>query len=510
MTTEMRPLKYPRTPYWPTSPNVVPGDRTIASLSRIIGHEVVITEKLDGSNVLLHRGEVYARSVSGGPAQAAPWLSMVRKHHAWKTNTPELGHLTIYGEDIYGIHSIEYGPVSEDRTFYAFASLGPNETFHPFQTTTQIARNKLNVPIVPLVHQGIFKTQSALDTFLKEYLATGKSDLGGELEGLVIRRASSFPATSSTPTSASTSGPTTSRPTSTGPAAGAHADCSTQPPRTLRLQPPNPSPKTQTGATMHPIQYSADDPDLTARIKTNLDVHPYPLLFASVHGSKLYGFDTPGSDRDIYGCHVIPLNQTISLDQGKSVITREDRQKPQISISTHDARKYFLLLLNTNANVLEQILSPLTIFTTPAHEELKTIARNCINQNHAECYLGIAANLLRHKILLKNDPDVKFGLHMYRALLTALHLMRAGELVTHLPTLNTTQNLVHVNDLIARRQENQGRNPMDHRDVSLCQTEHDRLAQEIREAKANSHLRSQPKGRDALNGLLIQIRKSGP
>ena len=261
---------------------------------------------------------------------------------------------------------------------------------------------------------------------------------------------------------------------------------------------------------MKPMEYPKDDPELTARIKANLDAHPYPLLFVSVHGSKLYGFDTPASDRDIYGCHVIPLDQTISLDQGKSVITREDRQKPQFTVSTHDARKYFLLLLNTNANVLEQILSPLTIFTTPAHEELKTIARGCINQNHAECYLGIAQNLLRHRILLKNDPDVKFGLHMYRALLTALHLMGAGELVTHLPTLNSNQNLAHVDDLITRRQKNQGPNPMDHRDVSLCRTEHDRLAQQIREAKAKSHLRPQPIGRDSLNDLLIKIRKSGP
>ena len=188
----MQPIKYPRTPYWPTSPQVEPGDRAIKDLSGIIGHEVVITEKLDGTNVLLQTGEVYARSVSGGPAQAAPWLAMVRKHHAWKTNTPELRNLRVYGEDIYGVHSIAYGPVAEDRTFYAFASLAPDQTFHSFQTTVQIAQEQLHVPTVPFIHRGVFKTRTALDNFLKEYLQREKSALGGELEGLVIRHASSF------------------------------------------------------------------------------------------------------------------------------------------------------------------------------------------------------------------------------------------------------------------------------------------------------------------------------
>jgi len=43
---------------------------------------------------------------------------MVKKHHAWKITDPDV-HL--YGEDIYGVHSIEYAPVRETETFHAFA-----------------------------------------------------------------------------------------------------------------------------------------------------------------------------------------------------------------------------------------------------------------------------------------------------------------------------------------------------------------------------------------------------
>lgn len=76
----------------------------------------MVTEKLDGGNTMIHQGEVYARSVS--EPSRDKWMAMVRKHHAWKVQEPDI-HL--YGEDIYAIHSIEYNPVPEDRTFYAFA-----------------------------------------------------------------------------------------------------------------------------------------------------------------------------------------------------------------------------------------------------------------------------------------------------------------------------------------------------------------------------------------------------
>ena len=75
-----------------------------------MGERVVVTEKLDGGNTLLHAGKVYARSVLV-PSEG-PWMAMVKKHHAWKVNEPDVW---IYGEDIYGVHSIEYGPVREHR-----------------------------------------------------------------------------------------------------------------------------------------------------------------------------------------------------------------------------------------------------------------------------------------------------------------------------------------------------------------------------------------------------------
>ena len=55
---------------------------------------------------------------------------------------------------------------------------------------------------------------------------------------------------------------------------------------------------------------------------------------------------------------------------------------------THDAKKFFGLLLKKNGYVLEQVFSPLVVHTTPEHDELKAIAQDCITRHHAHHYLG--------------------------------------------------------------------------------------------------------------------------
>lgn len=108
--------KYPSTPYWPWSPAIARGDDVHRNPARFLEDAVVVTEKLDGGNTLLHDGKVYARSVSA-PSDGK-WMAMVKKHHAWKVREPDV---YLYGEDIYGVHSIAYEPVAEDKTFHAFA-----------------------------------------------------------------------------------------------------------------------------------------------------------------------------------------------------------------------------------------------------------------------------------------------------------------------------------------------------------------------------------------------------
>ena len=154
---------------------------------RFVSEPVVVTEKLDGGNTLLHSGNVYGRSVS--VPSNDKWMAMVKKHHAWKVCEPGV-HL--YGEDIYGVHSIEYDPVPEQETFRAFALRDGEGAFASFEDLEAYARSR-EVPVVPILFRGSFQSVAEIRAFVER--AHGESSaLGGEREGVVLRLARGFPA----------------------------------------------------------------------------------------------------------------------------------------------------------------------------------------------------------------------------------------------------------------------------------------------------------------------------
>ena len=179
--------KYPKTLYWPWSPSISRGDGVHPDSSRFVGEPVVVTEKLDGGNTLLHAGKVHARSVAA--SSEGKWMAMVKKHHAWKVH--ESG-VHLYGEDIYGVHSIEYEPVSEHETFYAFALRDAGGAFASFAEVEAYAK-KREIPVVPALFKGRFRSVAELRAFVER--AHGEpSMLGGEREGVVLRVTRGVPA----------------------------------------------------------------------------------------------------------------------------------------------------------------------------------------------------------------------------------------------------------------------------------------------------------------------------
>ena len=180
--------KYPKTPYWPFSPSLLEdrGSRDCADPLSFVGCEIVVTEKLDGSNTLVHRGRAYGRSVTD-PSEEK-WMAMVKKHIAWKVREPDV---LLYGEDIYAVHSIEYGPVREDRTFYAFA-LRRGDLFAPFSEVEAYGADH-DIAVVPVLHRGTFHSVSTV----RDFVAAAHEEvsaLGGDREGVVLRRAAGFSA----------------------------------------------------------------------------------------------------------------------------------------------------------------------------------------------------------------------------------------------------------------------------------------------------------------------------
>jgi predicted nucleotidyltransferase len=190
--------------------------------------------------------------------------------------------------------------------------------------------------------------------------------------------------------------------------------------------------------------------DALRRLEDEVTRHPYPLVFATISGAHLYGFPSPDSHYDLRGCHVLPVREVVGLDPGQETIESSTLDEGlEVDLVTHDARKFFGLLLRKNGYALEQLYSPLVVRTPPEHEELKAMARGCITRHHSHHYFGFAETQWR--LFEKEHPRrVKPLLYVYRVRLTGIHLMRTGVVEANLVRLNQECRQPHIDDLIAR------------------------------------------------------------
>ena len=242
------------------------------------------------------------------------------------------------------------------------------------------------------------------------------------------------------------------------------------------------------------------------RVRAEVESQPYPLLFVTISGAHLYGFPSPDSDYDVRGVHVLPVREVVGLDPGRETVeVSEVREGLEIDLVTHDAKKFFGLLLKKNGYVLEQVTSPLVVHAMPAHAELVAIARGCVTRHHAHHYLGFADTQWR--LFDKERPRrVKPLLYVFRVLLTGIHLMRTGRVEANILQLNEEFRLSYIRELVARKLEGPEKAKLGDADTQLYRKEYERLRGELEEAHRASTLPDAPSGRTALSDLLVRLR----
>lgn len=111
--------KYSRSLHAPISLGTTSDDRFmpkgyLESFSK--KESLILTEKLDGQNNCLKKEGVYARSHVSPTTH--PWDTAMRSR--WNLLKNDLGDLELFGENMYGIHTIEYSNL--DSYFYLFAA----------------------------------------------------------------------------------------------------------------------------------------------------------------------------------------------------------------------------------------------------------------------------------------------------------------------------------------------------------------------------------------------------
>ena len=206
---------------------------------------------------------------------------------------------------------------------------------------------------------------------------------------------------------------------------------------------------------------------------------------------------------------MLPLAEVVGLKPGHETVEKSGVfDGLEVDLVTHDARKFFTLLLRKNGYVLEQLLSPLIIHSTPEHEELKELSQGCITRHHAHHYLGFAAT--QWKLFQKDHPPkVKPLLYVYRVLLTGIHLMRTGQVEANLLRLNEQAKLPYVDELVERKVSGAERSRLADADLTFHQREYERLVSGLEEAFQQSQLPEASSAQATLNDLLVRLRLRG-
>ncbi len=171
--------KFPRIPHLPWSSNRTEDDiilDTIMHLEQL--EDVVVTEKLDGENTTLYHDYLHTRSVDSKSHPSRDWLKQF--HATIRHNIPE--EFRICGENMYAKHSIFYTALT--TYFYVF-TIFQGDMCLSWNDTVEWCK-LIGLETVPVLYR------EKWDVSAIKACWHGKSVLGEEQEGYVIRNAGSF------------------------------------------------------------------------------------------------------------------------------------------------------------------------------------------------------------------------------------------------------------------------------------------------------------------------------
>lgn len=168
-------IKYPRTPHLPWSPGFSDDDLRSQDDDLFVGHEVVVTEKLDGENTSIYRDGCHARSIDGRHHSSRNWVKALQAR---------IGHeipdgWRLCGENLYARHSIPYDEL--DSYFYLFSVWDEHNVCLSWDETLEWA-DLLALPTPRLFWRGIWDSNAVESLEIDE----------STCEGYVVRKAGRF------------------------------------------------------------------------------------------------------------------------------------------------------------------------------------------------------------------------------------------------------------------------------------------------------------------------------
>ncbi len=187
---EINNSKYPRTYHLPFSEGLQNDDRKVSDdwWEHLKGKTLLLSEKLDGESCAMTHFDVFARS-HGAPTR-----------NPWSRNLWDKGGLhdqvksligedeIVYGENLYGVHSIEYNRLI---ALYHIFAVRNEERWYSWKEVCEMS-DIMGIPTVPVLECREFSSPKELEECIYTLMKNG-SRYGDVIEGIVVRTLESFP-----------------------------------------------------------------------------------------------------------------------------------------------------------------------------------------------------------------------------------------------------------------------------------------------------------------------------
>jgi hypothetical protein len=180
--------KYNRTFHFPWSPGATNDDKIAASVDSLLNVEIVITEKMDGSNTSLELAGCFSRSHSGPPTHAS-FDGLKALHASIKYKIPN--DMQFFGEWCFALHSIAYNELPGYFMMFNVRDFGMETIYWHSWDDVELWADELGVPTVPVLFKGKVSSEKELKELVESFM-NQPSACGGIREGVVVRVARLF------------------------------------------------------------------------------------------------------------------------------------------------------------------------------------------------------------------------------------------------------------------------------------------------------------------------------
>lgn len=246
------------------------------------------------------------------------------------------------------------------------------------------------------------------------------------------------------------------------------------------------------------------NPSDSKEFKELLKLVPNPVYY-SVSGAHLYGWESPDSDIDVRGSHIIPLKKMIGLGKPKDVVEKTIGLYDFVSF---DIGKEISLLMANNCNVLENVLATPFSYGVDGkyYGGLKQIARGALSKVVSQPYRGLARSNYEKFIAGKSTVSSKKYLYVLRSLMAAIYCLRYGRIEADLRKLNADSLFRYalIDELVAKKRM------FKEKEEQKANYEAEKLIKqlnlELGLAEVESSLPDTPQNKEEANQFLIDTR----